>query len=192
MSVRSTAESWGTVTRALHWLSAVLIIGLLAHGWWMTHLAPRDGRLWQYGMHGLVALYFGLLLALRIVWRFGEPTPHQPASSTKWEIAAAHAGHLALYLLMLAMVATGYMLWSSFPARFDPVRGMPFDYSLFGAFKLPAVHTAADRGNAKYWENLHELFSHLLQALVVVHIAAAIWHQRVKGDNIMARMTHGG
>ncbi len=188
---RSTTETWGSVTRALHWLSAVLVLGILAHGWWMTHLAPRDGRLWQYGTHGLIAVYFGMLLALRLVWRLSETTPHQPATSAGWEKLAAHAGHIGLYLLMIGMVVSGYMLWSSFPARFDAVRGVPFDYTLFGVFKLPAMHVAADRGVSKYWENLHELLSHGLQILVVVHIAAAIWHHRVKGDSVLTRMTRG-
>jgi cytochrome b561 len=68
---------------------------------------------------------------------------------------------------------------------------VPFDYTLFGLFKLPEVHAVADRGISKYWENLHELMSHALQVLVLVHVVAALWHQFVKRDTILARMTHG-
>jgi cytochrome b561 len=191
MATRSTSETWGSVTRNLHWISAIVVLGLLGHGWWMTHMAVREVRLWHYGLHGLIAVYFGLLLALRIVWRLGEATPHQPADTPAWQKFAAHGAHIALYALLIGMTVTGYLLWSSFPARFDPVRGVPFDYTLFGVFKVPAVHAAADRGISKYWENLHELMSHALQVLVLVHVIAALWHQFVKRDTILARMTHG-
>jgi cytochrome b561 len=191
MATRSTADTWGSVTRNLHWISAIVVLGLLGHGWWMTHMAVREVRLWHYGLHGLIAVYFGLLLALRIVWRLGETTPHQPADTPAWQKFAAHGAHIALYALLIGMTVTGYLLWSSFPARFDPVRGVPFDYTLFGLFKLPAVHAVADRGISKYWENLHELMSHALQVLVLVHVVAALWHQFVKRDTILARMTHG-
>ena len=63
-TLRSTRESWGSVTRTLHWLSAIVIIGLLTHGWWMTHLAAREVRQWNYATHALIAVYFALLLAL--------------------------------------------------------------------------------------------------------------------------------
>jgi cytochrome b561 len=37
----------------------------------------------------------------------------------------------------------------------------------------------------------HEYLAYGLMALVAVHAAAAIWHQRIKRDNVMARMTTG-
>jgi cytochrome b561 len=191
MTTRSTTETWGTVTRNLHWVSAIVVAGLLTHGWWMTHLAARDVRLWHYSTHGLVAIYFGMLLALRIVWRLNEQTPHQPVDSPSWQKFAAHAGHIGLYLLMVFMIVTGYLLWSSFPARFDPARSAVLQYNLFGIFKMTGIHAVADRATSKYWENLHELGSHAMQVLVVVHIAAALWHGLIKKDTILARMTHG-
>ncbi len=191
MSARSTTDTWGAVTRNLHWISAIVVLGLLGHGWWMAHLAAREVRLWHYGTHGLIAVYFGLLLALRVVWRLSEPTPHQPTGTAGWQKVAAHGTHLVLYALMIGMLVSGYLMWSSFPARFDPVRGVPFDYTLFGLFKLPAASATASRDVAKYWEGVHELLSHAMQLLVVAHIAAALWHQFVKRDTVVARMTHG-
>ena len=191
MSTRSTDEAWGSVTRALHWISAIVILGLLTHGWWMTHLAARENRLWNYGIHGLIAIYFALLLALHIVWRLGESTPRLPPESATWERMAAHAAHWGLYLLMIAMVVTGYLMWSSLPNRFDPARAANFDYSLFDFFKLPGVHVVANREASKYWEALHEFLSQLMELLVAIHIAAALWHQFFKRDSVLRRMTSG-
>jgi len=46
--LRNTAETWGWPARVLHWIGALAIVLLLAHGWWMTHLAPRPERLAHY------------------------------------------------------------------------------------------------------------------------------------------------
>jgi cytochrome b561 len=192
-TTRSTSETWGSVTRALHWLSAIVIIGLLTHGWWMTHLAVRGpGRQWHYSTHALIAIYFALLLALRIVWRLGDKTPRAPASSQRWEVGASHAAHLALYLLLIAMVVTGYLMWSSLPNRVDPARAAMWDLSWFGFIKVPTLHAVPTRDVTKYWESWHELISHFLQALVVLHIAAAFWHRYYKRDTVLQRMTSGG
>ena len=191
MSARSTAVSWGAVTRTLHWLSAIVMIGLLSHGWWMTHLAARDQRIWHYATHGLVAFYFALLLAMRIVWRLGEPTPAHPAASAGWEKTAAHLGHLALYAVMLALVVSGYIMWSTFGARFDPVRAPLLDYSLFGFIKIPPLYTVANRDVFQFWEGIHEKLSWAMDILVVVHIAAALRHHLVKRNDVMTRMWSG-
>ena len=193
-TLRSTRESWGSVTRTLHWLSAIVIIGLLTHGWWMTHLAAREVRQWNYDTHALIAVYFALLLALRIVWRLSEKTPHQPTGTAAWETGAAHAAHLALYLLLLCMAFTGYMMWSSLPTRLDanPARAANWDLRWLGFIKVPVFHAVPTRDVTKYWEAWHEFISHFLQVLVVVHIAAALWHHYFKRDTVLRRMGRGG
>ena len=190
-SMRSTTETWGTATRALHWLSAAVIIGLLTHGWWMTHLTARENRQWNYSTHALVAIYFALLLALRIVWRAGDATPRQPPGTPAWQTGAVHATHLALYLLLIGMIVTGYMMWSSLPNRIDPARAALWDLKWFGVVKVPVFHAVPTRDVTKYWEAWHEFTSHLLEILVVMHAAAALWHQFVLGDGIVKRMIRG-
>lgn len=189
-SLRSTGVAWGSVARALHWISAVFVIGLLIHGWSMTHLVARENRLWNYATHGSIAVYFAVILLIRIFWRASEKTPRPLSGTPTWQIAASHGTHLVLYLLMIAMVVSGYMMWSSMPGRIDPARAALWDFHLFG-FKLPAVHTVPSREVSKFWEGWHEFFSHLLQIFVMLHIAAALWHQFVTRDNVVARMIRG-
>jgi cytochrome b561 len=191
MALKSTADSWGSVTRTLHWISAFLIIFGLTHGYWMANLLPRAERLPHYAFHAIVFVYFGLLLALRITWRLSERTPTQPAGSAAWEKAAAHVGHLALYGLVIAVLVTGYMNWSAFPARFDPARAAQMDLSILGLFKVPAMHTKLDREVFKFWEGGHMYLSWALAALVVLHILAALRHQFVKRNAVMGRMWSG-
>ena len=132
-----------------------------------------------------------LLLALRIVWRLSEKTPRAPATSAWWEVGASHAAHFALYLLLIGMVVTGYLMWSSLPNRIDPARAAMWDLQWFGFLSVPAIHAVPTRDVTKYWEAWHEFISHFLQVLVVVHIAAALWHRFFKRDLILQRMTSG-
>ncbi len=192
MAIRSTKQTWGSVSRALHWLSAALIIFGLTHGYWMANLLlPRPLRLPHYVWHSTIFLYCGLLLALRIVWRLSEDTPEQPKASSRFEISAAHVGHLALYVLMIALLVTGYMNWSAFPARFDPARAAAMEIHLFANFKVPALHKTLDRDVFKFWETAHMYLAWVMAALVVGHILAALRHHFQKGNDVLRRMVSG-
>jgi cytochrome b561 len=191
MSLKSTHETWGTVTRWLHWISAALIIFGLTHGYWMANVLPRQERLPHYAFHSLVFVYFGLLLAIRICWRLSEQTPAHPAGRPAWERISAHLGHLGLYALVTAVLVTGYMNWSAFPGRFDPVRGPQMELSILGLFKVPAVHAKLDRDVFKFWELGHMYLSWVLAALVVVHILAALGHHFMHKNDVLRRMWSG-
>jgi cytochrome b561 len=191
MLSRSTPAQWGSVTRAIHWISALLLIGGLVHGYWMSNLLqPRDARLWHYVTHGAVFLYFAGLLALRIIWRLQEPTPAPPRGSAGWEKAAAHSGHLALYILTIVLIISGYMVWSAFPARFAPERASQTVITLLG-WSVPGYHTTNNREVFKYWEFIHEWSSRAMMVLVAVHILAALRHHFIKGNDVLTRMVKG-
>ena len=189
MAVHSTGQSWGSVARTLHWLSAALMLFGLAHGTWMANfLEPRNLRLSHYVWHATIFLYFGLLLAFRIAWRLQDQRPEEPRDSTSLERNAASTAHLALYGLMIAMLVSGYMIWSSFPARFDPARAALVDIQLFGVFKVPALHSVLNRDVFKFWEHTHTYLAWGMMALVALHVLAAMRHHFLKGNDVLRRM----
>jgi cytochrome b561 len=191
MVLRSTSNTWGAITRGLHWLSAALVVFGLTHGYWMANVLPRPQRLAHYWFHSLVFVYFAFLLLIRIAWRLSEPSPRQPVESAPWEKAAARLGHAALYAVTVAVTVTGYLNWSAFPARFDPARAPLMDIWVFGIVKLPAIHVKADRAVFQFWEHSHTYLSWALAALVVVHVLAALRHHYIKRNNVMRRMWLG-
>lgn len=180
--LRNTETSWGSVARLLHWVLAVAIIGMFAYGLWMKSLPVREDRVYHYAIHASFGISILVLMVLRVLWRTANPTPRPPAGAQKWEITAGHLGHLGLYLTAFGTLIAGWFLAGSGKATLN--------YYLFGIVPVPNMLSV----NSPYHDfvgEAHELFAYAMIALVVVHVAASIWHERVKRDGVMARMTTG-
>lgn len=162
----------------VHWLMALIIVILFFVGLYSSSLPPEADKSQILTMHktfGMIAL---MLLALRLVLRMSCGAPELPASMTPGAKKAAQLGHLALYLLMLAVPMSGWAMSSA--AGRPPV--------LFGAIPLPAL-MPPNRELAGALYEAHGLLNWLLAATVVGHILAAIKHQLLDKDNLMARMS---
>lgn len=180
--LRNSDRAWGWPAKLWHWIGAILIVLLLAHGWWMTHLAPRPERLAHYAGHSALGYDFLALLVLRLVWRWFNAAPALPAGTKPWERAAAHAGHAALYVLMVVVSVTGWMVATTFRT--------PMTQDVFG-FHVPPLVTAVERSTRQWIEGSHMVLAYVLAALVVVHIAGALRHHFVKHNDVLRRMGLG-
>src|SRR5258708_16324090 len=78
MTFNSTT-TWGWPAKALHWIGAAIILLLLGHGWWMTHMTPRPDRLANYAWHSALGYDLLILIVLRLLWRWFNPVPEPPA-----------------------------------------------------------------------------------------------------------------
>jgi cytochrome b561 len=171
--------SWSATSKLFHWAGAAVIFYLVIHGAWMVHFAPRELRFGHYATHAAVGYLLIALTLARLAWRWTHAVPAQPADAARWEKAAAHASHWGLYLVMLASAFTGWALAGTFRRPLD---------SFFGWFRLPAL--TADNSLHGALERAHELLSWALAALVLVHIAGAVYHLLWKKDDVMQRMLH--
>ena len=180
-SFRNDANTWGLVARLFHWLSALAILFLVGYGFWMTHLVERAGRLGHYQTHSLIGWYVLLLIALRLVWRAGNPVPGLPADLPGWERATARAAHWALYALMLLVSISGWMVADTFR---QPIEG-----TLFGA--IPVPHLVTSRAYRDVFEGTHMILSYALLALVAVHAASALRHHLGRRNRVLLRMWRG-
>jgi cytochrome b561 len=175
--IRNSTTAWGWPSIALHWLGAALIIVLLVHGWWMTHLAPRPDRLANYGLHAALGYDFLALLIVRLLWRWINPVPSLPGAA--WERYAAMAGHVALYVLMFACALTGWALAGTFRN--------PLTRDLLG-LALPTIYQSQDRAMHGLFEDSHKILAYLLAALVVIHMLGAMRHHLIKHNDVLRRM----
>lgn len=99
--------------RVLHWIMAAIVLAMIALGWVMTS-AGESGPEVLYPLHKSFGLLIFLLVSLRLVFCIWAGVPELPTGLGKWEVAAAKAAHIALYVLMIVVPLIGYAMSSSF------------------------------------------------------------------------------
>ncbi|MDX1379659.1 MAG: cytochrome b [Xanthomonadales bacterium] len=177
MNHRSPRERWGAVARFLHWAMAVLILGQLALGWFAGELDSSPEKIqWMTG-HKSLGITILALAVLRVAWRLLHGRPTEPPGIPAWSVWASRASHAALYGLMLYLPLTGWLTAST--AR------LPWD--LWWWFEWPRL-AAPDPALHEVAEDLHEIGVWLLVAVLLVHVAAGLWHHFVRQDRVLARM----
>ncbi|WP_028740925.1 cytochrome b [Rhizobium leguminosarum] len=176
--LKSRPDRYGAIAVSIHWLSAVLILALLGSGFRAANAMDAATKAGLLRFHIPVAIVVLLLTALRIVWwwRFDrKPAPVQ--ASPRWQERLAGLVHVAFYIFILGMVASGIgmmILSGAAPAVFGAARATLPD---FIAYPL--------RGP-------HGFDAFLLVGLLVFHAGAALYHQFVRGDHLLRRMWYGG
>ena len=180
--LRNSTTAWGVTAKLLHWIGAALILILLIHGWWMTHLTPRPDRLANYAWHSALGYDVLALMVLRLLWRWVNPVPALPADSTAWERFAAQAGHVGLYALIFVVSLTGWAVADTFR--------VPITVDLLG-ISVPMIVGAVAPATRGAIEATHMVLAYALGLLVVVHIAGGLRHQFVKRNDVMRRMWWG-
>lgn len=180
MALRSNQETWGSVTKALHWLVALAIVGLFCVGWYMKGLPNSPDKIRIYALHKSTGLTVLALVALRIAWRLGESRPAPPPGMPAWQSRLSAAVHLALYAVMLGMPLSGW--WFNSAANF-PLRW-------FGQFSVPALGGADPAGKALAGA-IHYYGAWLLALLFLLHVGGALVHHFVDRDVVLRRMLPG-
>jgi cytochrome b561 len=168
---------YNPVLRTVHWLMAFLIFTALGLGVWSLNLPQGDLRSEVLFVHKSFGITLLALVILRIVVRLIVGAPAYAVPLGRLVHAAAEAGHLALYALMIAMPVSGYMNSA----------GGGKEVSYFGLFSVPAI-VPEDKGLAKAAGLAHYVFAWALGAVLIVHVAAVVWHTRVKRDEVLTRM----
>ncbi|SEF56437.1 cytochrome b [Billgrantia desiderata] len=173
---RNTRTGWGLVSIALHWLSALTIVGLFVLGWWMTGLGYFDPWYnlapWWHRSLGMLLLFATLL---RILWRLFQPTPQ--AQGSRFERIAAHLGHIALYVLMLTVMISGYLI--------STARGRGI--SVFDWFEVPALISGLPN-QASIAGDIHWYSALALMLLAAGHTMAALKHHFIDRHDTVLRM----
>lgn len=180
MRWRNTRANWGAVAKFLHWIIAVAILGNVGLGLYAAGLPMSPAQMDAFFWHKSVGLTVLGLVVLRILWRLANPTPELPPTMSAWQRVAAHCSHFTLYLLMIAMPLSGWVIHSA--------SGFPMQ--LYGLFEVPnIVPESADQSAVQdgaaivhYW-----LFIAIC-VLVVLHVLAALKHHFVNRDSVLVRM----
>ncbi|MDM0105801.1 cytochrome b [Variovorax sp. J22R24] len=169
--------AWSASIRFLHWVVATLIftqfaLGWLAVGW---RLSPTKINLFVW--HKSVGILILALVLIRLLNRLTKPTPALPPDTPAWERIAARWSHALLYVLMIAMPLTGWVINSA--------AGIPF--RIFWQVPLPAL-MAPDKHTADIAALVHFALGVALAGLLMLHIGAALRHHFVKRNSVLIRM----
>ena len=173
----SAPKRYHPVHVAIHWLMALLVIMMLGIGKFvMPGISPDDPqKVMMLQSHTYIGGFIALLLVIRVVLLFAVKRPAPADAGNAFLNIIAKATHGLLYLFLLGMAASGL--------------------GLFQQVDLPAVFSAAKPYPSNFFEYLprmgHGLTSWLLLALVALHFGAAMYHQFIKKDNLLARMWFG-
>ena len=168
------------VAKGLHWLMAVMILGLLALGIYMHDLPLSPQKLELYAWHKWMGVTVFLLVWLRLVWRITHRPPALPDSLSAPMQWAAHAGHFLLYALMIAIPLSGWLMSSA--------KG--FQTIWFGVLPIPDL-IGKDKALGEQLAQLHWALNVGLLLLIAGHAAAALWHHVVHKDDTLRRMLPG-
>ena len=162
---------------AFHWLLALLIAGSFAFGLYMVELPFSPSRIKQYNWHKWAGITILTLSALRLMWRLGHRPPALRINTPAWQVKASQATHSLLYLLFFAAPLAGW--------AYSSAAGFPVVY--FGLLQLPdLVPRHADLATAL--KLTHRILTYSLAALVLLHVTAALKHQWIDRDRLLARM----
>ncbi|WP_342235265.1 cytochrome b [Inquilinus sp. OTU3971] len=175
---RNTAERWGRVSIALHWTIAGLILLVqIPAGLTMNRVEPGLLQNILYDTHKMTGLTVFALAVVRLLWRWANPVPELPADMPPWQAAAARVTHGLLYLLILAMPVSGFIYTATggFP--------VPLFYLVNLADFVPVSKPVAAVAKA-----VHLNLIWVLLAVVLLHIAGALYHHLVRRDGVLRRM----
>jgi cytochrome b561 len=174
----SSPGSRYTVTAiALHWLMAALLFGMFAVGLYMVELPLSPWKLKVYSWHKWAGVTIFLLVWVRLAWRLTHRPPALPDSMSAAMQLAAHAGHGLLYLLMIAIPLSGWLMSSA--------KGFQTVY--FGLLPLPDL-LDKNKELGDLLAGVHKALNLLLAAVIVGHVGAALKHHLIDKDNVLTRM----
>ena len=159
---KNTSDKYGLTAVLIHWLSALIIFGLFALGWWMLTLTYYDEwyRLgpWWHKSFGITLL---IVTVLRVFWTLTNTKP-KPLGS-KFERLGAKAGHFLL------STADGSSI------------------SVFDWFSVPAVITDLPK-QEDIAGDIHWYSALSLVILAGGHGLAALKHHFINRDSTLIRM----
>ena len=173
-------QEYHPLMKIIHWTMAVIIIGLLGLGFYMTELLGKDSsnRMFIYDLHKSFGVLVLFLIVIRIVVRIQRSAPPLPDSINLLTQVLSHLVHMTLYVLMILMPLSGYLMSNYF--------GYPVH--LFG-LKLPMlVSENPDLG--KFCAAAHEFLGFTLLAVLGLHIFGVVKHRFFDkaANNILKRM----
>ncbi len=192
MSTKNTSNNYGSIAKWLHWITAALFLGsyisVYYRHWFTEEKTPENWTALQ--LHLSIGITLAVVVALRIIWRITNRVPDLEPG-TRLEHLAAHAGHYALYAIMIIMPITGYVGTGVNTEYF-----FMFDIPKFESTQLFVSLVSNGLGITfkEFEEPIDFIHKNILGAwlvwlLILGHVSAALYHHFGKKDRTLQKMT---
>jgi cytochrome b561 len=179
LSATNEPDRYGRVSRVLHWTIAILFLALIPMGIFASIIPEGTSyRVEYYVVHKTLGVIVLALVLVRLFWNTKSKRPALDASLTSKERKLAHVAHIALYVMMIMIPITGFIMTS--------FHGAP---TFFFAWELEPLWGFSKTGTI-VWGMLHKyLLPYLLYIVLGAHILGALKHQLIdKHTNAFKRM----
>jgi len=172
----TTVSSYNKVSKSLHWLSAILICGLFAAGYWMVDLSYYSE--WYKPLphwHKSVGLCLAALTVIRLFWKIISRSPEIQGST--FEKKAATYAHYLIYLLLFTLFLSGYLISTADGRGID----------VFDWFEVPGLGSFIE-DQEDLAGLVHRYVAYALMSLAGLHALAALKHHFINKDNTLKKM----
>lgn len=173
-------ESFSAGYKILHWVSAVLIFSLLCMGMYMGLMEVEAGKYEVYALHKSLGILVLVLACVRVLVVIFKKRPKDSVAHKKWERVLARIVQGALYVSLVAMPVSGWVMSSA----------GGYSVSFFG-IGLPSI---VGKSEALFHagHEAHEVITWVLLVAVALHVAGALKHYFLDRDETLQRMTWAG
>ncbi|CVI16779.1 putative cytochrome b561 [Agrobacterium fabacearum CFBP 5771] len=177
---RNTSASFGLVAIVFHWTIALLFLAQLALGYFLSRdIDPvLQFNLFQY--HKSIGFLVLALAAPRFIWSVFSRKPRALDGGGMASRLAARSAHAALLFLTLAVPLAGWAVASTSPLQIPSY--------VFDLVVVPGLPMAISDQAEAFWTEVHATLAYLAAVIVVLHVAAALWHHFVRKDPTLRRM----
>jgi cytochrome b561 len=162
--------------RLLHWLMAACILAMLFIGVGMVSTVSPT-HLTLLSIHKPLGITILVLALIRLALRLRYGAPKLPADLPFPMRLGAHLSHYAFYALMIAMPLIG---WGMLSAAGYPI--------VAAGIRLPPILPPDPSLHALLW-HAHVVLAFAFFALILLHLAAALFHLMVRRDGVFEAMS---
>jgi cytochrome b561 len=193
---------YGAIAMLLHWTIAAAIIYMIYLGLHMTDKSnfaatPEaiNQQFFEYQLHKSIGFTILGLSLIRLFWRFINVQPELPGHMNWFERTAAHFTHILFYAIMIGLPLTGWMMVSVSPLEIPTLYfaelfpNMIIEIPHLPAMEWPVIRDFGTQAEAeKALKEVHKWLAYGTIGLLLLHVAAAMFHALVINDDILARM----
>lgn len=186
MSARNSLASYGKVARLFHWTTAALILiaiplGIVANRLPYDTAEALARKAQLFSIHKTLGVVVFFVALGRIFWALMQTHPVPLHPERRLELSLARLVHWMLYISLVAVPLTGWVHHAAVTG-FAPIwwpfgQGLPF---------VPQSESVAQAAGAAHW-----VFTKLMIASILLHIAGALKHHVIDRDDTLRRMTRG-